>query len=28
MVSEVKVRLSKKNMLYIPKNIAKAVGDF
>ena len=26
MVSEAKVRISKKNTLYIPKNIAKAVG--
>ncbi len=26
MVSEIKVRLSKKNTLYIPKEIARAVG--
>ena len=26
MVSEARVRLSKKNTLYIPKNIARAVG--
>jgi len=26
MVSEVKVRLSKKNTLYIPKSIAEAIG--
>ncbi|MHB9302313.1 AbrB/MazE/SpoVT family DNA-binding domain-containing protein [Thermofilum pendens] len=26
MISEVRVRLSKKNTLYIPKSIAKAVG--